>query len=115
MTLPIGMHEMNRTLAVWRPTLTTDVYGGTVTTLVEQPAEVRALVSEATAAERVAAMQTGASLTIVVHLRPDADVHRGDELRDTAGPDRLRVKSTVIPSTAVYLRADCERIEIEGQ
>lgn len=115
MTLPIGLNEMNATLSVFRPTLGPDTYGGggTVVTLVEQAAPVPALVSEPTAAERVAAMQAGADLTIVVHFRPDADIRRGDELHGAG--DVLRVKSTVTPSTPVYLRADCVRIQIEGQ
>lgn len=39
---------------------------------------------------------------------PSADVRRGDG-------DDLRVKSTIMPSDPVYLRADCEQIQSEGR
>jgi hypothetical protein len=104
MTLPISAAETNRTLEVWRPTLVDDGYGGggKTVTLIEQTDPVRAMVSEPTAAERVAAMQAGSALTITVELVAADD------------GDRLRVKATVIPSTPVYLRADCEQIQTEG-
>lgn len=112
MTLPISAAEMNRVMQVWRPTTTDDQYAGKTLAYVKQPRTVRAMVSEPTAAERVAAMQAEAQLTIAVHLAPDADVRRGDELRDDLA--RLRVKSTIAPSTRVYLRADCEQLQYEG-
>lgn len=111
MTIPIGGHELRRTLTVYRVATADDGAGGQSTTWASQ-GDVAAMVSEPTAAERVAAMQAGATLTTVVHLRPDADVQRGDELRGDG--EVLRVKSTVRPSEPVYLRADCERIESEG-
>lgn len=110
MTIPIGAHELPRELAVWRKTRGPDGAGGQTTTLA-QVGTVRAKISQPTAAERVAAMQAGAALTMPVHLLPDADVHRGDELR--GGGEVYRVEATVIPSEPVYLRADCERIESE--
>jgi phage repressor protein C with HTH and peptisase S24 domain len=49
-----------------------------------------------------------------VHLKPDADVRRGDHLIALDDGDSLRVKSTVTPSERVYLRADCEQLQYEG-
>ena len=114
MTVPIGAHELRELLTVWRPTEVPDDLGGSVLTLVEQPAAVRAKVSQPAAAEQIEAQQAGTSMTMIVHLRPDADVRRGDELRRPDG-DRLRVKYTIHPSEPVYLRADCEQIQAEGQ
>jgi SPP1 family predicted phage head-tail adaptor len=113
MTTPIGMHELRETLAVWRPVSVEDGQGGSVTTL-GLAGSVRAKVSQPTAAEQIEAQQAGAPMIMTVHLRPDADVRRGDELRRTDG-DRLRVKSTIHPSEPVYLRADCERVQVEGE
>lgn len=113
MTFPIGMHELRETLGVWRPTSVDDGQGGSTTTLTAA-GSVRAKVSQPTAVEQIEAQQAGAPLIMTVHLRPDADVRRGDELRRPDG-DRLRVKSTIHPSEPVYLRADCERIQHEGE
>jgi SPP1 family predicted phage head-tail adaptor len=112
MTLPIGFHELPETLAVWRTTSVEDEYGGSTDSHAEV-GSVRAKVSQPAAVEQVEAMQAGSSLTMTVHLRPDADVRRGDELRRADG-DRLRVKYTLHPSEPVYLRADCEQIQSEG-
>jgi SPP1 family predicted phage head-tail adaptor len=111
-TIPIGYHELNRGLTVWRPTPVDDGQGGETTELVQRD-KVRAKVSQPTAIEQSEAQQAGSSLSMTVHLRPDADVRRGDELRDA--DLRLRVKWTIFPSDPVYLRADCERIQAEGQ
>lgn len=110
--IPIGFHELNERLEVWRDVETEDEYGGTTSVLTRVGA-VRAKVSQPAAAEQVVAMQAGTSLTMIVHMRPDADVRRGDELRRARG-DRLRVKYTIAPSEPVYLRADCERLQAEG-
>jgi hypothetical protein len=58
-------------------------------------------------------MQPGSALTIILHFRPDADIRRGDILVRSDG-DRMRVKYTVHPSERVYLRADCEQLQSEG-
>jgi SPP1 family predicted phage head-tail adaptor len=111
--VPIGFHELPETLAVWRPTKVTDEWGGETVT----PAlvgTVRAKVSQPAAAEQIEAQQASSTMTMIVHMRPDADVRRGDELRRTDG-DVLRVKYTMHPSEPVYLRADCEQIQAEGQ
>lgn len=112
MTIPIGALELREKLAVWRPTDVSDGQGGTTTTLVAA-GSVRAKVSQPAAAEQIEAQQAGTSMTMIVHLKPDADVRRGDELRRPDG-DRLRVKYTIHPSEPVYLRADCEQIQSEG-
>lgn len=113
MTIPIGAHELRETLTVWRPTSVPDGQGGTTTSLV-QVGTVRAKVSQPAAAEQIEAQQAGTTMTMIVHMRPTADVRRGDELRRTDG-DKLRVKYTIHPSEPVYLRADCEQIQSEGQ
>jgi len=112
-TIPIGAHELRETLTVWRPTSVSDGQGGTTTTPM-QVGSVRAKVSQPSATEQIEAQQAGTSLAMTAHLRPDADVRRGDELRRPDG-DRLRVKYTIHPSEPEYLRADCEQIQIEGQ
>lgn len=113
MTVPIGAHELREWLEVWRPGEVDDGQGGTTVELTEG-ARVRAKVSQPSAAEQIEAQQAGTALAMTVHLRPEADVRRGDELRRTDG-DRLRVKWTIHPSEPEYLRADCEQIQSEGQ
>lgn len=110
MTTPISMHELRRTLEVWRPSLADDGAGGQDVTF-EAAGEVQVQVSQASAAERVAANQAGAVLTHVIHARPDADVRRGDELRGDG--ETFRVKATVQPSDPTYLRIEAERIQAE--
>jgi SPP1 family predicted phage head-tail adaptor len=114
MTIPIGAHELREKLTVWRPTNVSDGQGGSSTQLVQVGTYVRAKVSQPAAAEQIEAQQAGTTMTMIVHMRPEADVRRGDELRRADG-DRLRVKYTIHPSEPVYLRADCEQIQSEGQ
>lgn len=113
MTIPIGTHELNRRFKVMRPTVTGDDSGGGVVTLVDQ-GRVRAKVSQPTTAEQYEAQQAGSSFTVIVHLKPNANVRRGDYLVALDDGDNLRVKSTVLPSDPVYLRADCEQLQAEG-
>jgi head-tail adaptor len=110
---PIGFHELPEGLTVWRRVQTPDAGGGTSSTLTNV-ATVRAKVSQPAAAEQVEAMQAGSTMTMIVHMRPDAGVVRGDELHRDNG-DKLRVKYTIQPSEPVYLRADCELIQPEGR
>lgn len=109
----IPSHELNRRFEVWRNVEVGDDLGGTAVTRVKQ-SEVRAKISQPTAVEQVEARRAGASFTVVAHLKPSADVRRGDELRALDDGDSLRVKSTIMPSTPVYLRADCEQMQAEG-
>lgn len=111
---PIGYHELPQAVAVWRPTLVDDPLGGTSTTLA-QTGEFRCKISQPSAAEQIEAQQAGTSLAMTIHFRPDADVRRGDELREVGDGRKFRVKWTIQPSEAVYLRADCERIQAEGE
>lgn len=113
MTVPIGAHELREVLSVWRPGEVDDDQGGNEVALVKV-GEVRAKVSQPAAAEQIEAQQAGTSMTMIVHMRPEADVRRGDFLVRTDG-DRLRVKYTIHPSEPVYLRADCEQLQSEGQ
>jgi SPP1 family predicted phage head-tail adaptor len=113
MTIPISADELREKLEVWRPTEVDDGQGGSSTELVRIGTHVRAKVSQPAAAEQIEAQQAGSTMTMIVHLRPDADVRRGDELRRADG-DKLRVKYTIHPSDPVYLRADCEQIQSEG-
>ena len=108
---PIGLH-LNRRLAHHRREEVPDGSGGVITDWVSL-GTVRARVSQATTAERVAAQQAGADHTQPVYVSPRADVRRGDELRGPEGS--WRVTSVVRPSEAVYLRADCELIQGEEQ
>jgi len=121
MTMPIEAHELREKLEVWRPTEVDDGQGGSSTALVrvarpDPPSSrdtVRAKVSQPAAVEQIEAQQAGSSLTMIVHFKPTVDVRRGDELRRADG-DKLRVKFTIHPSEPVYLRADCEQIQSEG-
>lgn len=113
MTVPIGLYELREKLEVWRPGSVDDGQGGSTTTLT-LAATVKAKVSQPTAAEQIEAQQAGSAMIMTVHLLPTADVRRGDELRRPDG-DRLRVKYTIHPSDPVYLRADCEQIQVEGE
>jgi len=108
------VHWLNRQLEVWRPQTVPDGSGGQRVTYVRQAADVRAKVDQPSAAERILAQQAGVAVGHPVYLMADADVRRGDELRDAAGL-RLRVVSVVGPSTARYLRADCEMNQREGE
>lgn len=109
---PIGFQDLTEELEVWRPTKVEDDLGGEVVTPVQQP-NVRAKVSQPAAAEQIEAQQAGTTMTMIVHMRPDADVRRGDFLHRRDG-DQLRVKYTIAPSEPVYLRADCELLQREG-
>lgn len=111
MTLPIGWHELNRTAQVRRPVSGTDDAGGQ-TVVYDRINDVRCRISQPSGVEQIEAQQAGFSLALIVHMRPDANVRRGDLL--AVGTDTLRVKSTIQPSEAVYLRADCERVQVEG-
>lgn len=104
-------HLLNQTRTVWRRAMVPDGSGGQATTWVEV-GPVRCRISQASAAERVAARQAGSDHTQPIYLRPGSDVQRGDELR--GGGQTWRVVSEVVPSEVVYLRADCELIQPEG-
>lgn len=97
---------LNASAAVWRFTRTPDGMGGWDETW-SQISTARARFSQPSATERVIADQSASTLTHVVYLRHDADVRRGDELRQ---PGRtFRVLAVFEPSEpGTYLRADCE-------
>ncbi|MDA2805707.1 head-tail adaptor protein [Nocardiopsis suaedae] len=104
---------LNRPLAHRRRVDTPTESGGHTSVWVELGA-VRCRVSQPSAAERVAARQQGAKHTQPVYVSPSADVRRGDELRDAATGEAWRVTAVIYPSERVYLRADCELIQAEG-
>lgn len=112
-SLPISEYELREQLTVWRRDSTSDPYGGTSSSFVQVGA-IPAKISQPSAAEQIEAQQAGSNMTMIVHMRPTETVYRGDELRRANG-DRLRVKYTIQPSEPVYLRADCEQIQPEGQ
>lgn len=107
----IDPYDLNRELDVWRDTFADDGQGGQSETTA-QVGTVRAKVNEPTAAERIEAMRSGVDLAYQIHLMPDADVRRGDQLRGAG--EVFRVQSTVRPSTPTYLRAQCERDESDA-
>lgn len=98
-------HLLNRQLEVWRYSTVDDGMGGRTGTW-WHAATVAARRSQPTATERQVAQQSGAHTTDVVYLQHDADVARGDELRD--GGEVLAVLATLAPSKPAYLRADCQ-------
>jgi SPP1 family predicted phage head-tail adaptor len=109
----ISAHELPERLDVFRRVSVEDPYGGTSTSR-QQVGTVPAKVSQPAAAEQLEAEQAGSTMTMIVHMMPDADVRRGDELVRSDG-DLLRVKYTIHPSQrSAYLRADCELVQSEG-
>ena len=110
----IGLHEMPRRFKVMRPTTTGDDVGGTDVGEVQVGRPIRAKVSQPAGVEQLEAQQAGASFSVIVHMLPSVDVRRGDHLVALDDGDDLRVKSTIMPSEPVYLRADCEQIQSEG-
>jgi hypothetical protein len=106
--------ELNRRFRVMRPTTVDDEGGGNTVTEVDTGRIVRAKVSQPAAVEQLEAMRPGGTFSVIAHLKPRADVRRGDHLVALDDGDDLRVKSTTLPSTAVYLRADCEQLQAEG-
>lgn len=109
----IGAHELPRRFRVMRPTTTGDDIGGSDVAEVNKGI-VRAKVSQPAGVEQLEAMQAGTSFAVIVHMPPRSDVRRGDHLVALDDGDDLRVKSTVMPSESIYLRADCEQIQSEG-
>lgn len=106
-------HRLNRVLEQRRRVDTwTDSGGQTSTWVTVGP--VRCRVSQPSAAERVAARQQGSVHTQPVYCQPDADVRRGDELVDPDTGETWRVTALIYPSVRVYVRADCELIQAEG-
>lgn len=109
----IGTSELNRRFRIMRPTRSPDDVGGSDVTNVDHGI-VRAKVSQPAGIEQLEAAQAQASFAVIVHFKPNADVRRGDHLVALDDGDNLRVKSTVMPSDPVYLRADCEQLQDEG-
>lgn len=103
---------LNRTLQVWRRTTGRDSGGGQATTWI-QVGTVAARRSQPTSAQIATAQRAQAQLTDVIYTEPDADVQRGDELRDPDSGECLRVEATFTPSEPVYLRADCHSRQAE--
>lgn len=103
---------LNRELQVWRRAFTVDDSGGRVAVWA-QVATVWASVSQPSAAERTVAAQSGALLTHVIYLLPDAQVARGDELRGNG--QVFEVDSVVSPSRPVYRRANCHQTQSEAE
>lgn len=108
--VPIYSGDLTTECKVWRAAITKDAGGGRV-----GPRELVATewgkVPQSTATETSTAQQPGASHVVAIHFRPGADVQRGDELR--TDDETYKVISTHQPSTAIYLRADCEYGEAE--
>ncbi|MEW2635260.1 head-tail adaptor protein [Streptomyces sp. NPDC048389] len=108
-------HWLNRELQVWRPQTEPDGAGGQTTTHVQQPDDVRAKVDQPSTAERVLAAQAESRHTHSVYLLPDADVRRGDELRDAGSGEVWRVLSVLSPSSTRYRKAETQLIQAEGE
>jgi SPP1 family predicted phage head-tail adaptor len=107
----------NRRLEVWRPVTSPDQFGGQLTTMVKQPATVRAKVDQPSNADQMLAQQARSKHDHTVFLPPRADVRRGDELRgtDALGQDQVfEVLATVQPSTPIYSKAPCQLIQKGG-
>lgn len=88
-----------------------DGMGGSTTTLVRQ-ADVRGKVDQPSANEKLVAQQDESIHSHRIYLSPNADVRRGDEIRD--GDRAFRVISVVVPSSPIYRKAYVELIQSEG-
>lgn len=108
-------HWLNTTLVVWRQAKVSDGAGGYTLTY-ESQGSVACKVDQSSAAERVLAQQAGASHTHNIYFNPDADVQRHDRLAASGvDPNTTRpyyeVEASTSPSTAIYLKAQAERVE----
>jgi len=110
----IGRHELTRRFKVMRPVTAGDDVGGSTVTEQQVGGIIRAKVSQPASVEQLEAQQASSSFAVIVHMLTKTDVRRGDHLIALDDGDDLRVKSTVMPSEAVYLRADCEQLQAEG-
>jgi len=116
---PTVTHLLNRQIAVWRNSRTPDGAGGWVTERAfSHDLDVRvsrARISEPPLARsQVGPMQGEARVTHVVYADADADLLRGDEVRDDTYGETYRVIGTqrsTQPDT--YLRAEAELIQTE--
>lgn len=102
----------DRPLEVWRPTSASDGRGGRITTPT-QVGTILAKVDQPSAVEQAAAAQSQSRHDHSVYTDGDADVRRGDELRQ-AGRPTMRVNHVVRPSEPIYTKALCELIQREG-
>lgn len=106
-------HLLNRTFEVWRASTTADGAGGyTATWSQVATVDARAHTTRNETQNRDGGAP-GASVDVTVYVLPDADVQRGDELRE--GADLvLDVVALVRPSvTSAYLRLECEQRQAE--
>lgn len=119
MSAPTVTHLLNRQVEVWRNSRTPDGAGGWATKRVySHDLDVR--VSRARINEvrivrsQIGPMQAEARVTHIVYADGDADVLRGDELRDDTYAEQFRVIGTQLATGPdVYLRAEAELIETE--
>lgn len=105
----------NTELHVWRETTVDDGAGGQTVTYVDQGAEAFK-VDQSTATERLAAAQAGAAHSHNVYADLDVDVRRNDRLAASGvNPNSERpyyeVEATFVPSEAIYIKAQAERVE----
>ncbi|MGK5529359.1 phage head closure protein [Streptomyces sp. URMC 129] len=107
-------HLLNRELQVWRPVTAPDGAGGYTTTLVQQPGTVWAKVDQPSDSEQMVAAQARSEHDHDIYLLPDADVRRGDELRDPDTGEKWRVLAVVRPSAPIYRKAHGALIQTEG-
>ncbi|WP_028472969.1 phage head completion protein [Nocardioides alkalitolerans] len=109
----------DRRVELWRPTSVPDGRGGRATTMarVEIPGAAGDLlavkIDQPSATEQLVAAQSQSRHTHNVYTDGDADVRRGDELRE--GERTYRVEAVVRPSEPVYTKALCELDQHEGQ
>ena len=101
---------------MWRPTQTADGSGGYTTSYVNQGL-VDLKVDQSSAAEQVVAAQAGANHSHNAYADPDEDIQRKDLLvvtgvdPNSGSGEMYQVKATTTPSTPIYLKCQCERIE----
>jgi hypothetical protein len=116
---PTVTHLLNRQIAVWRNSRTPDGAGGWVTERVfSHDLDVR--VSRARINEtrivrsQIGPMQAEARVTHIVYADADADLLRGDELRDNTYGETYRVIGTQrATGPDVYVRAEAELLQAE--
>lgn len=102
-------HWLNREMTVWRPTSVSDGSGGQTVTMVAQSPTVMVKIDQASVEERVLAAQASANLTHNIYAEPDADIHRGDELRGDG--EVYKIGGYTFPSTRIYRKLDAEQVQ----
>lgn len=110
MTVPV--QTLNREIEVWRRIFVEDESGGRSAVWNYMSTE-RTRIMQPSIDQQLVAAQAGAQLTHIAYFLPTVDILRGDELR---GENQvLSIWAVSTPSEPVYLRANCEELDVENE